>query len=301
MTSSDHQARIAFVGLGAMGQHMAAHLARSGRAVAGHDARPDALAGVAVPGLSQAPSLAAALEGAGTLVTSLPDTPHVEEVLLGPGGALEVLPRGALVVDMSTISPVATRRFAETLATRDIDLVDAPVSGGVRGAEEATLTIMAGGSDTAFQRARPLLETVGKTVTYFGPSGAGQTVKACNQVVCALHIQAVCEAFALGRAAGIDLHALRRALLGGAAGSWVLENLGPLMLEKDDRPNFRIELQAKDLRLAAELAASLNVPLPGAANVTNLYYAAIAGGDGGLGNQSLYRVYDRLTGQDTRG
>ena len=293
--------QIAFAGLGAMGRHMAANLARAGYGVRGYDVRADALGPsdtASTAGVTQAQTLAEALRGADVLVLSLPDTPQVEEVLLGPGGALETLSSGALAIDMSTISPVATRHMAEALAARGIALLDAPVSGGVRGAQEATLTIMAGGSEDAFTRAGPILEALGKTVTHFGPSGAGQTVKLCNQVVCALHIQAACEAFALARAAGVDLGAVRQALQGGAASSWILENLGPLMIDQDDTPNFRIELQAKDLRLVSELAASLRVPLPGAALVTNLYYSSLANDEGGLGNQSLYRVYNRLTGQD---
>lgn len=294
--------QVTFVGLGAMGRHMAANLARAGYAVRSYDIRADALGPsdtATLAGVTQTRTLAEALHNAGVLVLSLPDTPQVEQVLLGPGGALETLPSGALAIDMSTISPVATRHIAEALATRGIDLLDAPVSGGVRGAQEATLTIMAGGSEAAFVRAGPILAVLGKTVTHFGPSGAGQTVKLCNQVVCALHIQAACEAFALARAAGVDLAAVRQALQGGAASSWILENLGPLMIDQDDTPNFRIELQAKDLRLVAELAASLRVPLPGAALVTNLYYSSLANDEGGLGNQSLFRVYDRLTGQLT--
>jgi 2-hydroxy-3-oxopropionate reductase len=288
---------IAMIGLGAMGRHMAFHLAQRGATVRGYDLRPDALSGVSHPRLERAATLGDALRGAPVVVMSLPDTPNVEAVLLGTDGALERLAAGALVIDTSTISPEATRRFAARLAERGITLVDAPVSGGVKGAEAASLTIMAGGPAEAFARARPVLEAIGKTINHFGPSGAGQTVKLCNQIVCTMHIQAVCEAFALARANGIDLGKVREALLGGAAASWILENHGRLMIERDDTPHFRIDLQAKDLRLACELAAAMRVPLPGASQVAALYYAAQAQGDGGLGNQSLYRVYDRLTGQ----
>jgi 2-hydroxy-3-oxopropionate reductase len=289
---------IAMIGLGAMGRHMARHLAERGAAVRGYDVRSDALSGVGHPRLEQAATLGEALRGALVVVMSLPDTPHVEAVLLGPDGALERLAARALVIDTSTISPEATRRFAARLAERGITLLDAPVSGGVKGAEAASLTIMAGGPAEAFARARPVLEAIGRTINHFGPSGAGQTVKLCNQIVCTMHIQAVCEAFALARANGIDLGKVREALLGGAAASWILENHGRLMIERDDTPHFRIDLQAKDLRLACELAAAMRVPLPGANQVAALYYAAQANGYGGLGNQSLYRVYDRLTGQD---
>lgn len=288
---------IAMIGLGAMGRHMAFNLAQRGASVRGFDLRPDALAGVPQPRLEQVATLGVALRGASIAVLSLPDTPHVESVLLGPDGALERLAAGALVIDTSTISPEATRRFAAKLAERGITLLDAPVSGGVKGAEAASLTIMVGGPADAFARARPVLEALGRTINHFGPSGAGQTVKLCNQIVCTMHIQAACEAFALARANGIDLAKVREALLGGAAASWILDNHGRLMIERDDTPHFRIDLQAKDLRLACELAAAMRVPLPGANQVAALYYSAQANGDGGLGNQSLYRVYDRLTKQ----
>jgi 2-hydroxy-3-oxopropionate reductase len=285
---------IGVIGLGAMGRHMAVNLARKGALVRGHDLRPDALAGVSQENLSQARNAAEALHGAAVVLLSLPDTPDVEKAL---DGALEHLAAGTIVIDTSTISPEATRRFAARLAERGIALVDAPVSGGVKGAEAASLTIMAGGDETAFARARPVLEAIGKTINHFGPSGAGQAVKLCNQIVCTMHIQAVCEAFALARANGVDLAKVREALLGGAAASWILQNHGPLIIARDDAPHFRIDLQAKDLRLACELAAALKLPLPGANLVASLYYAAQAQGDGSLGNQSLYRVYDRLTGR----
>lgn len=285
---------IAVIGLGAMGRHMAVNLARKGALVRGHDLRPDALADVSQANLSQARNAAEALRGAAVVLLSLPDTPDVEKAL---NDALEHLAAGTIAIDTSTISPEATRRFAGKLAERGIALVDAPVSGGVKGAETASLTIMAGGDESAFARARPVLQALGKTITYFGPSGAGQTVKLCNQIVCTMHIQAVCEAFALARANGVDLAKVREALLGGAAASWILQNHGPLIIARDDMPHFRIDLQAKDLRLACELAAALKLPLPGANLVASLYYAAQAQGDGRLGNQSLYRVYDRLTGR----
>ena len=285
---------IAVIGLGAMGRHMAVNLARRGAVVRGFDLRRDALTGLADPNLSQVATTGEAVRGAAVVVTSLPDTPDVEKAL---ASAMEYLAAGTIVIDTSTISPEATRRLAAKLAERGVALIDAPVSGGVKGAEAASLTIMAGGDASAFARARPVLEALGKTITYFGASGAGQTVKLCNQIVCTLHIQAVCEAFALAGANGVDLAKVREALLGGAAASWILQNHGPLIIARDDTPHFRIDLQAKDLRLACELAANLKLPLPGANQVAALYYAAQAQGDGSLGNQSLYRVYDRLTGR----
>jgi 2-hydroxy-3-oxopropionate reductase len=156
---------------------------------------------------------------------------------------------------------------------------------------------MVGGTEDGVARARPVLEGMGTTIIHVGPAGAGQTVKACNQLIVGMNLQAICEAFALGRAAGLDLSLLREVLLGGAASSWMLQNLAPLMLAKDDRAGFRIDLQLKDLRLAGELAFELGVPLPGTALATSLYLEARAHGEGGNGNQALFRVFDRLANQ----
>ena len=227
----------------------------------------------------------------------LPDTPEVEEVLLGPNGLRENPPKDRLIVDMSTVSAVAARRMAEALRAVGVTLLDAPVSGGVQGARDARLSVMVGGPAEALERARPVLEAMGTTIVHVGEAGAGQAVKACNQIVCAMNLQAICEALALGRAAGLDLDKLRDVLMGGAASSWMLEKLGPAMLAKDASAGFRIDLQLKDLRLAGELGFDLGVPLPGAALATQLYLEARAHGEGRNGNQALFRVYDRLSNQ----
>jgi 2-hydroxy-3-oxopropionate reductase len=289
---------VGFIGLGVMGREMAVHLLRAGHEVRAHDTRPEAVEELAGQGAVVARSVAAAAEGAELVITMLPDTPQVEEVVLGPDGLLHNPPAGRLLVDMSTISPTATRRMAEELASAGIAMLDAPVSGGPAGAKAAKLSIMVGGPEEAVARARPVLEAMGTTIVHVGDSGAGQTVKACNQLVCAMNIQAVCEALALGRAAGLDVAKLREVLLGGAAASWMLQNHAPLILAKDDRAGFRIDLQLKDLRLANELAFELGVPLPGTAQVTSLYLGNRAHGEGDKGNQALFRVYDRMTAQE---
>jgi 2-hydroxy-3-oxopropionate reductase len=289
---------LGFIGLGVMGREMAGHLVAAGHRVQVYDVQVDAVAGLVEKGAVAASSVAEAAAGTEAVITMLPDTPQVEEVVLGEGGLLANPPAGRLLIDMSTIAPLATRRLAAALEGAGIAMLDAPVSGGPSGAKAATLSIMVGGPAEALDRARPILAALGTTILHVGPSGSGQTVKACNQLVCAMNIQAVCEAFALGRAAGLDLHTLRDALLGGAASSWMLQNLGPLMLEKDDRAGFRIDLQLKDLRLAGELAFGLGVPLPGTALATNMYLEARAHGEGGKGNQAMFRVYDRLAAQD---
>ncbi len=288
---------VGFVGLGVMGHAMASNLLKAGHKVRAHDLRREAVAELASQGATAVGSPAEAAEDADLVVTMLPDTPQVDTVVLGPGGLRENPPAGRLIVDMSTIAPGAARRMAETLSGEGITMLDAPVSGGPGGAKDAKLSIMVGGTEEGVSRARPVLEAMGTTIVHVGPAGAGQTVKACNQLIVAMNLQAVCEAFALGRAAGLDLHLLREVLLGGAASSWMMQNLAPLMLAKDDRAGFRIDLQLKDLRLAGELAFELGVPLPGTALATSLYLEARAHGEGGNGNQALFRVFDRLSNQ----
>jgi 2-hydroxy-3-oxopropionate reductase len=227
----------------------------------------------------------------------LPDTPHVQDVLVESGKLHERLASGSLVIDMSTISASAIRAIGATLAGGGIDLVDAPVSGGVKGARAGALSIMAGGTPAAFAKARPVLEAMGTTIIHAGDLGMGQVFKMCNQLMVGSHIQAMCEAFALCRSYQGDLEILRQTLMGGAAGSWMLENLGPQIIDKDDSAGFRIDLQLKDLRLAGEAAFEQGLPLPGLALVTALYLEARAHGEGANGNQALFRTFDRLTNQ----
>jgi 2-hydroxy-3-oxopropionate reductase len=243
-------------------------------------------------------SIAEAGEGADLVITMLPDTPQVEAVVRGEGGLLEQPPAGRLFVDMSTISPVATQALARDLEGIGVAMLDAPVSGGPTGARDAKLSIMVGGPAEAFARARPVFEAMGKTIVHVGASGAGQAVKLCNQIVCGMNLMAISEALALARAMGLDPGTMREVLMGGAANSWMLETLGPLMIDKNPAAGFRIDLKLKDLRLAAEVAFEKGVPLPGTALVTNLYLEARAHGEGAYGNQALYRVYDRMANQE---
>lgn len=288
---------IGFIGIGTMGRDMARNLLKAGHAVWAYDVVAAAAQGLAAEGATVARSIAEASAGADVVVTMLPDTPQVEEVLLGPGGLRDHPPPGGVVVDMSTISPEATRRMAAALAEVGVALLDGPVSGGPVGAQNGTLSIMIGGDEAAFAKARPALDAMGKTIVRVGPSGAGQTAKLCNQVMVGINLQAVCEALALGRAAGVDPTILREVMLGGSAASWMLDRLGPAMIAGDDGAGFRIDLMLKDLRLVGELAFSLGVPLPGTALVTSQYLDARAHGEGGRGNQALFRVYDRMSNQ----
>jgi 2-hydroxy-3-oxopropionate reductase len=295
----DDKGNVGFIGIGTMGREMVRNLLKAGHAVRAFDLTEAAVAEVVKEGAVRADNPADAARGADIVITMLPDTPHVEAVIYGEHGLLKSPPPGKLIVDMSTISPVAVRRIHADLKQAGVGFVDAPVSGGPLGAKNAALSVMAGGEADAFGKAEPFFRAMGTTITHVGASGAGQTVKLCNQLICGINIQAICEALALGRASGVDLDLLRRVLLGGSAASWMLDKLGPSMIEGDVGAGFRIDLMLKDLRLVQEHAQALNVPLPGTALVTSQYVDARAHGEGANGNQALFRVYDRMTNQVT--
>jgi 3-hydroxyisobutyrate dehydrogenase-like beta-hydroxyacid dehydrogenase len=198
---------------------------------------------------------------------------------------------------MSTISPLVTRRISGELAKKGIRMLDAPVSGGEKGAREATLSIMVGGPRDAFEECLPIFECLGKKITYMGTTGMGQTAKLCNQVICALNIQAVCEGLMLGATAGLDVRRLLEAVSAGAASSWMLLNLGPKMIERDFKPGFKIRHQQKDLRLALELAAELKLPLPGTALVQQMLRIAEAEGLGEEGTQAAIAAMEKIAGR----
>jgi 2-hydroxy-3-oxopropionate reductase len=295
----DDKGNVGFIGIGTMGREMVRNLLKAGHAVRAFDLTEAAVADVVKEGAVRADNPADAARDADIVITMLPDTPHVEAVIYGEHGLLKSPPPGKLIVDMSTISPVAVRRIHADLKHAGVGFVDAPVSGGPLGAKNAALSVMAGGEADAFGKAEPFFRAMGTTITHVGASGAGQTVKLCNQLICGINIQAICEALALGRASGVDLDLLRRVLLGGSAASWMLDKLGPSMIEGDVGAGFRIDLMLKDLRLVQEHAQALNVPLPGTALVTSQYVDARAHGEGANGNQALFRVYDRMTNQVT--
>jgi len=290
---------IGFIGLGNMGGPMARNLARAGLDVHVCDIRREAIEKVAVEAGVRAAGSAREVAGAcETLVTMLPDNEHVLSVLLeGEDAAAQSLAPGSLVIDMSTISPVVARHLHTRLSEQRIAFVDAPVSGGTVGAEKGTLTIMAGGDDRAFARAQPVLEKMGTTVVHAGGPGMGQIFKLCNQIIVVGNLTAIGEALTFCRAGGGDAGELLAALGGGAAGSWMLQNLAPRMVAGDDGFGFPIDLQLKDLRLVGEAAHALNVPLPSTSLITALYLAARAQGGAREGNQAIYKVLARLAGQ----
>lgn len=293
--------RVGFIGLGVMGREMARNLAQAGFQVTAYDIAPNAAASLAQYGVQAATSVADAVQQADIVISMLPDTPHVEEIVRGDGGLLDCPPRGGLYVDMSTISAEATRKLSHDLQAQGIIMLDAPVSGGPVGAKNASLSIMVGGEQQGFLRAEPFLKAMGTTINHVGASGAGQMVKLCNQLICGINIQAICEALALARAWEINLPQMREVLLGGSAASWMLDKLGTAMIEGDTSAGFRIDLMMKDLRLVLEAAQKHPVPLPATALVATQYQNAQAWGEGSNGNQALFRVYDRLTGQRTAG
>lgn len=287
--------RIAFIGLGVMGLPMAGNLQRAGFAVAAHDVSDAACQAASGNGLEVNRDLADALSHADVVITMLPNTAHVEAIVHSESGTLAYCRPGTVHVDMSSISPVETREFAIESQAAKLGYIDAPVSGGVKGARSGTLSIMAGGELSDLERVTPVLQAMSSRITHMGDVGTGQATKACNQVAVAINIQAVCEAFALGSSLGVDLNKLREALMGGSTASWVLDNLGPQMIDGDDSAGFRIGLQVKDLRIALEAAHDCQTPLPAASGVLDMYLEAVAHGEGDNGNQALSRVYERLT------
>ena len=288
--------RIGFIGLGVMGRPMAGHLIAAGHEVALHRVKEASRALVEAGGRG-AGSAREAADGAEAVVLMLPDTPDVETVLFGEDGVAAGLAPGALVVDMSSISPVATKGFAARIEEAGALWLDAPVSGGEAGAKNAALTIMCGGSEAAFDAARPLLELMGKRITHVGGPGDGQTAKVCNQIIVGLTIEAVAEALTLARAAGADPSRVREALLGGFADSTILKVHGERMIAETFDPGFRIRLHRKDLSLAVEAARALDVALPSAALAQQLMNAAVARGDGDLDHSGLIRTLAALSGR----
>jgi 2-hydroxy-3-oxopropionate reductase len=282
--------RVGFIGLGVMGGPMAGNLLEAGVPLTVHSRSRPPVDRLAARGAATAGSGAEVARATHVVITMLPDTPDVETVLLGPGGVLEGARAGSLVVDMSTIDPIATRRFAEALADRDVAMLDAPVSGGEKGAIEGTLSIMVGGEAEALERARPLLEILGSTIVHVGPSGAGQLCKACNQLVVGATIEAVAEALALAARAGVDPAKVREALLGGFASSRILDVHGQRMLDRAFEPGFRSRLHRKDAEIVVSTAAELGLPLPSFAVVAERFRELVDAGGGDLDHSALFTL-----------
>jgi 3-hydroxyisobutyrate dehydrogenase len=293
--------RVGFIGLGIMGRGMSSNLL-----AAGHDltvwnrtlerAEPLAEAGAA---LADSPSALAA--GVDIVITCVSDTPDVEEVLLGDVGVIHGVEPGTLVIDCSTISPQVTRDIAGTLADRGVEMLDAPVSGGSEGAANGTLSIMVGGPDEQFERARPLFDAMGSRVTHVGGHGDGQAVKLVNQILVVHNMLGVSEALLLAAAEGLDLRRTLDAVVGGAAGSWMLSNRGPQAIARDWSPGFTIDLQQKDLHLVLDAAERLQIPAIGTGLISQLYATLQRRGLGAEGNHALVKALEHLAGIEVGG
>jgi 2-hydroxy-3-oxopropionate reductase len=285
---------IGFIGLGIMGRPMARHLVDAGFSLAVHSRSPGPVDELVAAGAQPHASPADVAEGAGVVITMLPDTPDVELVLFGENGVTSRLRPGSLVVDMSTIDPLATRRFAESLGAMGAGMVDAPVSGGEKGAVEGTLSIMVGGSEDDVTRAMPLLRAMGTTIVHVGDAGAGQVAKACNQLVVASTIQAVAEALALAERAGVDPGRVREALLGGFAGSKILEIHGQRMLDRTYTPGFRSRLHLKDARIVLDTAERVGSAVPAFEVAAEALRRLVDGGGGELDHSALFTLLEQV-------
>ncbi|MDQ2781822.1 2-hydroxy-3-oxopropionate reductase [Lapillicoccus sp.] len=286
---------LAFIGLGIMGSPMSVHLANAGHTVTGFNRSPkyDELEAAGGTGSE---SIAGAVADADIVCVMVPDSPDVRDVLAGEGGVFDSAKPGTLIIDFSSIRPDATVELAKQAKERGFRLIDAPVSGGEAGAKNAALSIMVGGDAADVEEARPVLETVGKTVVHVGGSGSGQTVKAANQLIVAANIQALAEAVVFLKAYGVDLEAALEVLGGGLAGSKVLDQKKQNMLTDSFEPGFRIDLHHKDLGIVTSAAREAGVVVPLAAIVAQLMASARANGDGALDHSALLRGVERLSG-----
>ena len=289
-------AAVGFAGLGTMGAAMAANIGRAGFPLTVWDRTPGRASALIAAGASEAATPRELAQATGTVVLCVSDTPDVEAVLFGSQGLAEGLASGALVIDCSTISPGATRIFAERLAGQGVAYLDAPVSGGSEGAQKGTLTIMVGGADDDLERARPVLGSMGQTITHLGPIGSGQATKAVNQVILAGTYLGVAEGIVLAMKSGLDPQQVVAALSGGAARSWVLENRSGRMIDDDYPLGFRIALHRKDLAIALDMARGAGAALPVASLAAAFEDGLLAQGHGDDDTSALARAIRRLSG-----
>lgn len=288
--------RIAFIGTGIMGKPMALNLLAAGFALTVHSRTKSKAEEVLKAGASWADTPAEAAANTDVVITCVTDTPDVKKVLLGKSGVIESARAGLICIDMSTICPFETQQMAKRLAEKGVIFIDAPVSGGQIGARQAKLSIMAGGPKEYVEKVRPIFETMGKSITYCGPVGAGQITKLANQVMVIHTIMSISEGLAFAQSAGLDLQTTLAATSAGAAGSNSLKALGPKIIAGDFAPAFMVDLQLKDLRLVLEYAEKINQPLPGVALAKELLSVLKAQGRGKDGTQALFDVIKQLSG-----
>ena len=293
-------AKVGFVGLGLIGAPMCMNLVKAGHDVTAWNRTRARMTPLTDAGAAAASSPKDAARENEIIITCVSDSPDVESVIMAPGGIAEGAEAGSVVMDMSTISPSVTRSIAERLGRRGVHMVDAPVSGGVNGAEAGTLSIMVGGDRAVVERCMPALEAMGKKITYCGPNGMGQVTKLANQVVGLGTMAAMCEGLMFAAKEEADLEAVLQALSGGAANSWMIENLGPSILEGRFDPGFMIDLAHKDLRLVLESATEMELPLVTTPLVAQMFRAAAVAGHGGDGIQGYVKALEALAGVEAR-
>jgi 3-hydroxyisobutyrate dehydrogenase len=292
--------RIGFVGLGIMGKPMARNLLKAGYPLTVYSRGRSAVEALMADGATGANSPREVAERSEVVITMVTDTPDVRQVILGNNGILQGIQRGGVIIDMSTISPTATREIAEEVRARGAHLLDAPVSGGEGGAVAGTLSIMVGGEEEVFTSCLPLLQVMGKNITYMGGAGAGQLTKLCNQIAVAVTNLAMSEALVFAAKAGLPLEKMHQAISGGAAGSWQLSHLAPRIFQRDFAPGFMVKLQQKDLRLVLHEADRLQLALPATSLVHTLFNALETRGGGDEGTQALIKVLESLAGIEVK-
>ena len=288
------QPKIGFIGLGIMGKHMASHLLAAGYPLVVYDILPANVNVLQGAGAEPASSCADAARRSDLVISMVPDSPDVEKVALGEGGIVEAARQGLIYVDMSSISPRMSTRVAERLESLGVRCLDAPVSGGETGARDATLSIMVGGPEELFREVMPIFEVLGKTITLCGGHGAGQTVKACNQIQVALNFIGMAEAMVLGAKAGVDPAVILKVLSGGYAQTRVMDARGPRLIKGDFAPGFKSKFHLKDLNIIMETAKDLNVPLPASAVAHELFTALVASGRGDLDHSAVINILEDL-------
>jgi len=292
--------KVGFIGLGIMGMPMAHNLVKAGFEVIVYNRTTSKAEQMVSKGAKKVDSPKEVAEESSVVITIVSDTPDVESVILGENGVIEGIKPDSVVIDMSTISPQATQKIATRLREKGAYMLDAPVSGGEQGAINGTLSIMVGGDAKIFERCRPILEAMGKSIIHVVSNGMGQTVKLMNQILVAGTLNAVVEALIFAQKAGVDLEKALEAVKGGAAGSWQLSNLAPRIIKRDFRPGFMVDLIQKDLRLVMGAAEVVKTPLPVTSFIHQMYYSLQSAGEGRDGTQALVKVLERVAGVEVK-
>lgn len=292
--------KIGFIGLGIMGKPMCKNLLRSGHECTIYDIVEEAAREAAEAGAVKCESAAQAASGREMVITMLPNSPQVKQVVLGENGIADAMDEGCIFVDMSSIAPLASKEIGAALAAKNIEMLDAPVSGGEPKAVDGTLSIMVGGKKEVYDKVKDVLLCMGSSAVYCGELGAGNTTKLANQIVVALNIAACAEAFTLSRKAGVDPELVFDAIRGGLAGSTVMDAKVPMMLDGNDKPGFKIDLHIKDLKNALETGHGVGMGLPLTAQVMEMMQQLAADGFGGKDHSALVKYYEKMTGESIR-